>query len=156
MTHQRLEYEAIIRSHGGRVTPQRVLILDAICAGQGHTTFGEILTRVKLTDPSIDRSTLYRALDFFEEVGLMVSAEAGKDEKVYEIARQQPHHHLVCRSCGQEAEINDETMREVIGLFEQRYHFQVDMDHIVLVGVCEGCRSTETEVSERTPPCTGC
>jgi Fur family ferric uptake transcriptional regulator len=145
MTHQKLEYEAIIRSHGGRVTPQRVLILDAICAGEGHTTFGEILTRVKLTDPSIDRSTLYRALDFFEEVGLVVSAEIGKGEKVYEIARQKPHHHLVCQSCGREIEIGQQTMRQVFDIFQRQHHFQIGMKHIVLLGLCEDCQSGETE-----------
>lgn len=148
MTHQKLDYERIIRQHGGRVTPQRVLILDAVCAGNGHTTFGEILSRVKEYDPSIDRSTLYRALDFFAEIGLVVSADLGQDETVYEIKKQHQHHHLICVKCGMEQEISDQTMLKVFNLIQYCHAFHVQMDHLILFGTCSACQSSSQDSAQ--------
>jgi Fur family ferric uptake transcriptional regulator len=142
MPHQKLDYERIIRQHGGRVTPQRVLILDAICAGNGHTTFGEILARIKSSDSSIDRSTLYRALDFFTEIGLVVSADTGLGEPVYEIKKRHQHHHLICLECGAEQEVDVQTMTDVFNMIQHRHAFHVEMDHLVLFGICSGCQSS--------------
>src|SRR5262245_9187430 len=100
MTHFDIDYVSIIHNAGHRVTPQRLLILDAVCEGGGHTTLGEIYARARVVDPSLDRSTLYRTLKFFVELGLVVAADMGDGETYYEIAKPHPHHHLVCRRCG--------------------------------------------------------
>lgn len=130
-----------IRAGGHRVTPQRMLILDAICEGEGHTTLGEIYARVRAVDPSVDRSTVYRTLDFFLELRLVVSAETADRGTVYEIAGKQPHHHLVCRKCGAEQPLDHETVELLIGLIDSRHGFEVQVDHLVLSGLCHACRS---------------
>ena len=140
MSHQKIDYVDIMRSNGFRVTSQRLLILDAICEGQGHTTLGQIYVRVRQKDRSIDRSTLYRTLDFFVELGLVVSADTGIGEKVYEIAQVDPHHHLVCKKCGQESEIDHVIMQKSLRVIEEEYHFAISMDHVVLFGLCQGCQ----------------
>lgn len=104
MSHFDIDYVSIIHNAGHRVTPQRLTILDTVCEGDGHTTMGEIYARARLVDQSIDRSTVYRTLKFFLELGLVVSADMGDGETYYEIAK--PHHHLVlfgvCGECRSE------------------------------------------------------
>jgi Fe2+ or Zn2+ uptake regulation protein len=102
MTHHNTDYQSILRAAGHRVTPQRVLILDSVCAAGGHTTLGEVYARAHHIDPSLDRSTLYRTLKLLVELGLVVSADTGDGEMYYEIAKSHRHHHLVCRQCGKE------------------------------------------------------
>ena len=145
MSHQKIDYVDIMRSNGFRVTPQRLHILDAICEGQGHTTLGEIFARVRQKDATIDRSTLYRTLDFFVELGLVVAADTGVGEKVYEIAQPDPHHHLVCKKCGQELEIDHATMTQALHVIEEKYSFAINMDHVVLFGLCEECQHTNDD-----------
>ena len=140
MSHNTIEYEEIIHAAGHRVTPQRVLILDAVCAGGGHTTLGEIFARVRQSDQSIDRSTLYRTLKLFVELGLVVSADTGDGETYYEIARPHRHHHLVCRRCGKEQEIEHEVMQPMFDQVFQQYGFKADTDHLVLFGLCGDCQ----------------
>jgi len=85
MSHHKVAYEDIIRASGHRVTKQRIVILDAVCDAGKHTTLGEIYARVRAVDPSVDRSTLYRTLKLFIELGLVVSAEPGnllRDRKI--------------------------------------------------------------------------
>lgn len=139
MTHEGIDYAAIIRDKGYRVTPQREAILDAICAAGGHTTIGEIYARVRSIDPTIDRSTLYRALELFVALGVVVSANVGRGETVYEIAQHRPHHHLVCEACGMEKDIDHETIKLLFDVLEHKQGFTIDMDHLVLFGRCSQC-----------------
>jgi Fur family ferric uptake transcriptional regulator len=140
MSHHTIAYEKIIRDAGHRVTSQRVLILDAVCEGDGHTTLGEIYARVRQVDSSIDRSTLYRTLKLFVDLGLVVSADVRDGETYYEIAKPHPHHHLVCRQCGKEQEIEHTLFQPMFDAVSRKYRFQVDTDHLVLFGICGDCQ----------------
>jgi Fur family transcriptional regulator, ferric uptake regulator len=143
MTHETIDYETILRSAGHRVTSQRVLILDAVCDGDGHTTLGEVYMRVREVDPSIDRSTLYRTLKLFVDLGLVVSADTGDGETYYEIAKPHRHHHLVCRQCGKEQEVEHTVMQRMFDQVFQQCGFKADTDHLVLFGLCSECASKQ-------------
>ena len=67
MTHQTLDYANRIRERGFRLTPQRELVLEAVCDGNGHTSFDEIKKRVETKAPAINRSTIYRTLEFLQK-----------------------------------------------------------------------------------------
>ena len=86
---------------------------------------------------------MYRALDLFVDLGLVVSAATAEGETVYEIARPEPHHHLLCRGCGREQEIDHNTVAQLFAVVEQRHGFHTDMDHLVLVGLCAECQRRE-------------
>lgn len=141
MSHDTEDCANQIRAEGYRVTPQRMLVLDAICEGKGHTTLGEIYARVRAVDPSVDRSTVYRTLGLFTELGLVVSAETADQGTVYEISGEQPHHHLICRRCGAEQPLDRETVKLLTGLIDSRHGFEVQANHLVLYGLCHTCRS---------------
>lgn len=140
MTHDQVRWEETLWAAGHRVTQQRALILDAVCAGVGHTTLGEIYARVRRADRSVDRSTVYRALALFVGLGLVVAADTGRGETLYEIARPRPHHHLVCRRCGREDEIDDSALRALSEQIVRQHRFAVETDHLVLFGRCAACR----------------
>ncbi len=137
MSHEEVDYIDIIRTHGHRVTPQRLIILDAVCEAGPHATFGEIYRRVKEADATIDQSTIYRTLEFLCEVGLVISAEIG--ETVYEIAGKTPHHHLVCEQCGQVMCLEHSAVRPLFDQIEQQLGFRVQTDHLVFRGLCKKC-----------------
>ena len=140
MTHNELRWEETLWDAGRRVTRQRSLVLDAVCAGDGHTSFGDIYLRVQKSDSSIDRSTVYRALHLFVELGLVLLADTGGGETFYEVARPRPHHHLVCRTCGNEWEIDGAALQAMFREVEDRHAFEVATDHLVLFGRCATCR----------------
>ena len=139
MTHDILGWENVLRQAGHRVTRQRGIILDAVCTGDGHIALGEVYTRARRQDPSLDRSTVYRALKLFVDVGLVVAADTGDGETWYEIKRLQQHHHLVCRECGSEQEIDDSVMVAMVDQVYRQHGFRVSTDHLVLFGTCAPC-----------------
>lgn len=145
MSHYQTPYEDILRTAGYRVTRQRALILDAVCDVGRHSSLGEIYARVRLEDPSIDRSTLYRTLKLYVNLGLVVSAEPGDGETYYEITKVHPHHHLICRSCGQEQEIEHGVVQTMFDQLNVVYGFHADSDHLVIMGLCQACSTTSLE-----------
>ena len=148
MSHQRWNYAALMRERGFRVTPQRQLILDAICEGKGHTTPDEIYERVHIKTPVVNRATVYRNLDFLCEMRLVVAAQIGR-QMFYEIAGDTPHHHLVCRSCNKVDQIGDDVAKMLFNKIERDHHFFVDMDHLTLFGLCQKCRRAEARLVKR-------
>jgi len=152
MSHTRWEYAKLMRERGFRVTPQRQLILDAICAAGGHTTFDEIYARVQRTTNAVNRATVYRALDFLCKLRLVVGADLGGGHMVYEIAGDTPHHHLVCRGCGAQQEISHKTITGLFARLEREHQFHVDLNHVALSGLCCGCYEAECRAGRQPAP----
>lgn len=149
MTHETLRWEDVLRKTGHRVTRQRGVILDAVCAADGHTPLGDIYVRAHRRDPSLNRSTVYRALKLFVDVDLVVAADTGDGETYYEIKRRQHHHHLVCRHCGDNQEIDGAALGDMSELVEQQCGFRVATDHLVFFGICAQCRSVDDAIQEQ-------
>ena len=142
MTHHTLGYANRIREQGFRLTPQRELVLDAVCEGAGHTSFDEIQQRVQSRAPAVNRSTIYRTLEFLQKLNLVVVAHI-EGRTLYEIAHIKPHHHLVCRHCGKEIEIGEEMLAPAYSIIAERTGFLVDADHLMLGGLCRECSASE-------------
>lgn len=151
MSHETIDYEGIMHNAGHRVTPQRVMILDAVCEGGGHTTLKQVYTRLRHMDDTIDLSSVYRTLKLFVELGLVISAEAPNGETVYEIPKPRKHHHLICRVCGGEREIGHEAIRGALAAVRRRYGFVVEDDHLVFHGVCADCRASNAAPPSARP-----
>src|SRR5258707_15719401 len=139
MGDQRMDYGALLRRRGFRMTPQREVILEAISAGPGHTAFDEIFARVQARSPAMNRATLYRTLDFLRQQRLILSAEIG-GQTVYEIAQDGPHHHLVCVNCGATEALPHAEVKPFFEQLERDHQFTVLTNHLALFGLCQNCR----------------
>ncbi|MDQ7026986.1 MAG: Fur family transcriptional regulator [Anaerolineae bacterium] len=121
MSHEEKDYIQILRSQGYRVTPQRLIVLDAVCDIGGHAAIATVVARVKKLDPTIDLSTIYRALDVLGEVGLVVATEIGDEGKVYKIAGEATHHHLICQNCGTVLSISHDEVNPLFAHLQEKY-----------------------------------
>ncbi len=143
MTHESKDYIKALHAKGYRVTPQRLIVLDAVCACHEHGTLAAVQAAVNEMDPTIDRSTIYRALAVLQEVGLVVEAEIGGTGKVYQIAGEADHLHLVCLSCGQVLMVNLNEVASLLQHFRDAFGFDVQADHLVLKGFCQDCQISD-------------
>ncbi|MBL6983789.1 MAG: transcriptional repressor [Anaerolineales bacterium] len=134
-----MNYLEIFHKNGYRITNQRQVILDAICEADGHATLAEIYYRAKKLDGKIDRSTIYRVLDVLVELGIVNCSEDLNGNRVYELVKEQPHHHLVCKLCGEDTEIDNQVIEEFYQNLQTTYYYEVEMDHLIVFGVCPEC-----------------
>jgi len=142
MTHHTSDYLTLLRDRGFRVTPQRQMILDAICESGGHTTPEEIYERIHAKAPAINLATVYRTVAFLSELRLITEMHVG-GKTYYEIAGEAPHHHLVCRKCGHAEQIDHATIADLFERIAADQQFKVETDHLALVGLCKYCQPTK-------------
>ena len=138
--HHNEDYQRVIRQRGYRVTPQRQLILEAVRAGKGHSTPEQVYMRVARKAPALNRTTVYRTLEFLAEQHLIASADVGTGGKVYEMASEAPHHHLVCEKCGKIEQIPHGTLDRAFKQIDKDHGFKVTTNHLALFGLCAHCR----------------
>ena len=136
------DYLALLHQKGFRVTPQRQLIFEAVRKGNGHISPEEIFQEVRRQAPSIHRATVYRTLDFLCDMRLVVGARIHRHE-YYEAAGKVAHHHLICRRCNRVLALENRTVQRWFARIKSQKHFQVDMDHLTLSGLCSACQAAD-------------
>ena len=133
----------VLKSTGQRLTPQRVMVLQAIAAGKGHMTAEEIHARIQETYPYIDLATVYRTLQLYKRLRLVTEIDFGEGSARYELAGSGRHHHLVCRTCGGTFDLPLDYLNGLREGIRREFRFEPDLDHFTLGGLCAGCAKRE-------------
>jgi Fur family ferric uptake transcriptional regulator len=142
----RLDREALLeelagrlRSIGQRATPQRLLILAAFESPGEHLCADEVYLRIARIAPAINRSTVYRTLELFRDLGVISETDLGGGVRHYELIDQERHHHLVCHDCGAIFVLDDEVVEPVRQAARERHGFTAEIDHLAIFGRCSHC-----------------
>ncbi len=131
---------ALVREHGGRITPSRRLLLQALFASDGHTTVEELATQVQAQAPDVHLSTIYRNVDELEKLGVIVHSHLGHGPATYHLA-QGAHSHFVCEECGVTFEAPDELFRSLSRSARAQFGFEIDPHHFAVFGRCKDCQT---------------
>ena len=126
-----------LRRVGQRVTSQRLVILQALHPGE-HLSADDVFARVEPLLPAVNRSTVYRTLELFGDLGLVSVTDLGGGARVYELI-DDPHHHLICHRCGAILEFDDELVEPMRAAIRARYGFAPAIDHLAIFGFCAVC-----------------
>ena len=103
---------ALMREHGGRITPSRRLLLDALFARHDHRTAEELAAEVQARAPDVHLSTIYRNLEELERLGVIVHSHQGHGPATYHLASD-VHGHFVCEVCGTMIEVPEQLFGEL-------------------------------------------
>lgn len=128
-----------LRRAGQRVTPQRLVILGALLPS-GHLAADDVFARVEKQLPGVNRSTVYRTLELFSELGLVSVTDLGGGARQFELL-DEPHHHLICHRCGGAIEMDDDVVEPMREAIRARYGFTPQADHLALFGFCNECQT---------------
>jgi len=78
---------------GLKVTPQRIIILEAILILNNHPTAENIIEFIRKNHPNISVATVYKVLDALVEKELIKRVKTEKDVMRYD-AVMESHHHI--------------------------------------------------------------
>ncbi len=126
-----------LRSRGYRMTPQRLAILQALHAG-GHLSPAQIFERVHHS--GVTEATVYRTLEFLARNGILLVANRGNGHLAYELSGES-HHHLICRVCGAQMEVDPVLLAPAIGQIERQTGYRLNAGHLTFLGLCPECKS---------------
>ena len=102
--------------HGLKVTPQRIAVLDALKAINGHPTADNVIEYIHTKHPHIATGTVYKTLETFTEKGLTKKVKTDKDSMRYELASQL-HHHLYCSNSDRIEDYFDPELNELLDAY---------------------------------------
>jgi len=116
----------IIKQKGMKYTEQREIILQILVELDDHHNAEEIhrIIQEKYPEQKIGIATVYRTLNFLEEVQLISSIPFGKDGKKYESKPNEHHDHMICTNCGKIIEfLDDNTVKIEANHPSEESHF---------------------------------
>ena len=132
-----------LRARGYRVTPQRQLVLEAVTKLE-HASPEEIWADVQQTASGVNISTIYRALELLEQLGLVTHTHLGHGAPRYHLAAEADHVHLVCSSCGRITEVPPDAVDALVTALDENSGFQTDVGHLTVFGRCAACRTGDS------------
>lgn len=134
------ELAATLRAAGLRVTATRERVYAAV-AEAPHSTPDALVERVNAAAPAVPPSSVYRALDCLEEVGVVSHTHLDHRAPTYHLADHARHLHLVCRLCGAVAESPASLADGLVADLAREHGFAADVTHMAIQGECAQCRS---------------
>ena len=128
-----------LSEQGYRLTPQRMMVLDAIENSEHHISAEEIYAQVITKYPHLNISTVYRTLELLHRLGLVTETDLGGGRVRYHPADKGHHHHLVCQECGRVIDLDESVMDNLKLVLKRDYEFTPDIRHLALFGICADC-----------------
>lgn len=95
----------LLKSQGFRITKIRLGLIQLIVQKQRLHTTTQILQLLRPTFIRLNKTTVYRELQFLNTAGIVRAVDLGDGKKRWEIAKDH-HHHLVCTNCQSVAHVN--------------------------------------------------
>jgi Fur family ferric uptake transcriptional regulator len=124
---------------GYRLTPQRMMILEAVEAADGHISAEEIYTEVSARYPNVNISTVYRTLELLKTLAMVTETDMGDGRVRYHSMKKGHHHHLICQRCGRTIDLDEQALAPLKQILSQKYGFNADLKHLAIFGLCAQC-----------------
>jgi len=130
-------YQDLLRDKQLSVTPFRIKLLKLMAKLKLPMSAQQLGAELKAQKEDVDKVTIYRNLEAFEESGLICRMYFNGQEALYEQRfTNHHHHHLICTSCGRIEDVPGcelEAPRTGSG-FKTHHH------HVEFYGLCHACQ----------------
>ena len=125
---------------GYRLTPQRMMVVEALHSKESHISAEEIFEQLKAKYPYANISTVYRTLELLKGLGLAAEIDIGDGLLRYHAIENGRHHHLVCNKCGKMIELSESELFPLEKSIMKNQGFKTDLTHLAIFGLCSGCQ----------------
>ena len=142
--------EALCLKRGVQLTPLRREVLRLVLESEAPIGAYALLDQLKESRAKAAPPTVYRALDFLLEQGLIhrlerLNAFMGCMEALdghehhHDHAHEHPHQFLICRACGATREISDHAVAAAIAAAASGAGFTAARATVEIEGLCAKC-----------------
>jgi len=136
----------LLRQHHLKITTPRLSVLSIISKKETATSQPEL---EKILGDTIDRVTLYRVLNVFEEKGILhkihdlhgTATYAICSENCPEHMHKEEHVHFTCSECNSIYCLDDNMQMPTIAVPKG---FHIDSISINAIGICDKCRKKKS------------
>lgn len=135
-----------LRDDGHFITEPREIIIDYLTSMHEASTVEEIVEVLQEQGHDIDRSSIYRTINLFSDLGIVDNVLFRDGVKRVELASEyggSHHHHLICDECGKVIEFEECGIENLQRIAEIKHGFDVENHHMEFYGRCDQCRVAE-------------
>ena len=134
------ELTELFRANGRKVTGQRQCIFRVLQGDVTHPSAEAVHAAASREMGTISLKTVYQTLNDLAELGEISALDVGTGRTRFDPNVDDPHHHLVCRSCG--------SVRDLVVDFPglsvpdgSDLGFEVGTAEVIFRGLCPTCRA---------------
>jgi Fur family ferric uptake transcriptional regulator len=148
-----VQAQAFFASKGLRFTKQREAVTTLIFRAHEHFRPEELCERLRKSDSSASRATIYRTILHLVESGMLREISLGGGERLYDPNfLQSPHHnHLVCVDCREILEFEDPNLDIMQNCITRRMGFSPTEKALRIEGRCDRLRLLGTCKNMKKP-----
>ncbi len=132
----------LLKHNGARLTKTRLAVLEIFSHENQPLSVAEILVSLKKQGILVNKTTVYREMEFLLEKGIISAVFLDEKHTKYELNLGH-HHHLVCRDCGNIEEIEMKEIEDLFVLIEKKLKKKMKFTNIShnleFFGLCEKC-----------------
>ena len=130
--------EEMLRAVSLRVTRPRVAVLGAVMLAP-HADADAIIGAVRAELGSVSKQAVYDVLAALVEAGLLRRIEPSGSPARFETRVGDNHHHVVCRSCADIADVDCALGAAPCLHASESHGFSIDEAEVIYWGICPDC-----------------
>lgn len=134
-----MDFNNFLKEKELKVTKARLGILDVLSNSKNSLTVEEILYNCKVKGLSINLSTVYRALEVFEEKNIVDKFSLKEGLCSYKLKGKEHKHTLECNICNRQIEVPC-PMKHIEEVVQSETGFTLTDHNLVMKGVCKSCK----------------
>lgn len=130
-----------LKNSGHRITKARSLIVEIFGNSKTPQSAFDILNHLKVKNAQVNKTTVYRELEFLTVQGIIKEVDFGEGKKRYELDDDTTHHHhIICINCRKvedvdlKIDLEDEEKR-----IAKMKNFKVLNHSLEFFGLCGNC-----------------
>lgn len=138
----------LLKSVGLKVTEPRLTILALMQQHRDKMQHfsAEDIYKLLLEDGSdIGLATVYRVLNQFEEVGILLRHNFDANKAVFELNIEQDHDHIICMDCGKVFEFKDPDIERRQREISQQHGMELATHSLYLYAKCSDIASCDSK-----------
>ena len=126
----------VLRQGGGRITPQRIAVLEAISGNETHPTVEDVFDKVSKNQPMLSLKTVYQIVNELDAMGAVSLIDIGTGKIRIDPFIEEEHDHFVCTNCDC---VYDVKRARKIQQKQLMDFGKVDKTEVIYKGICTSC-----------------
>lgn len=131
-----------LKDKGARMTSVRSSLVEIFSRKKKPISAGEILEELKKYGLVVNKTTVYRELEFLLQGKVISQISLDDDQKRYELFEEH-HHHLVCQNCRKIEEVEFVEIEKLLSSVEKKLlkkkSFSRILHSLEFFGLCSKC-----------------
>jgi Fur family ferric uptake transcriptional regulator len=140
---------AALREHGGRLSAPRRVVLEALFVADGPVSADYIASGLGGRTAPLDLTSVYRALEQLEELGVARHVHIGHGPGLYALTRAHEREYIVCERCSRVTSVDAARLDPLRERIKEEFGYEARFSHFPIIGLCASCAREARSPSKR-------